>query len=287
MATVLDGKSIAARVRAEVKSAVDSLAARGVVPALHVVLVGEDPASAQYVRNKERAAAEVGLRGTTHRLPADTPEADVLSLLARLNADTEVDGTLVQLPLPRHIDPDRVMDATDPARDVDGFHPVNLGRLVAGLPGVVPCTPAGILRLIDEAGAPIEGRRAVVIGRSLIVGKPVALLLLQRHATVTICHSRTVDLAARVAEADIVVAAIGKARLVRGAWIKPGAVVIDVGTNRTEDGRFCGDVEFDVASGRASAITPVPGGVGPMTIACLLRNTVTAACLRRGLPLPW
>jgi methylenetetrahydrofolate dehydrogenase (NADP+)/methenyltetrahydrofolate cyclohydrolase len=287
MATVLDGKAIAARVRAEVKSAVDALAARGVVPALHVVLVGEDPASAQYVRNKERAAAEVGLRGTTHRLPADTPEAEVLSLLARLNADPEADGTLVQLPLPRHIDPDKVMDATDPARDVDGFHPVNLGRLVAGLPGVVPCTPAGILRLIDEAGAPIEGRRAVVIGRSLIVGKPVALLLLQRHATVTICHSRTLDLAARVAEADIVVAAIGKARLVRGAWIKPGAVVIDVGTNRTDDGKFCGDVEFDVASGRASAITPVPGGVGPMTIAYLLRNTVTAACLRRGLPLPW
>ncbi len=282
MAIILDGKAIAARVRAEVKADVEALAARGIVPGLHVVLVGEDPASAQYVRNKEKACAEVGIRGVTHRLPADTPEADVLALLARLNADPEIDGVLVQLPLPKHIDPDKVMDATDPARDVDGFHPVNLGRLIAGQPGVLPCTPAGVMRLIDEAGVPVEGRRAVVLGRSLIVGKPAALLLLARNATDTICHSRTVDLAARVAEADIVVAAIGKAGLVRGDWIKPGAVVIDVGTNRGPDGKFCGDVEFAVASQRAAAISPVPGGVGPMTIAFLMKNTVVAARARRG-----
>ncbi|HOU52472.1 MAG TPA: bifunctional methylenetetrahydrofolate dehydrogenase/methenyltetrahydrofolate cyclohydrolase FolD [Myxococcota bacterium] len=286
-ARILDGKSIAATVRGEVKEAVDRLHARGVFPSLHVVLVGDDPASAVYVRNKARACEEVGIRGVTHRLPATTTEAEVLALLHRLNGDPEVDGVLVQLPLPPHISADRVIDAQDPARDVDGFHPVNLGRLVSGREGLVACTPAGCMRLIQETGIRLQGKRAVVLGRSLIVGKPMALLLLAAHATVTICHSRTRDLPARVAEADVLVAAIGQARLVRGEWIQEGTVVIDVGMNRDEEGRLCGDVDFEGASRQASFITPVPGGVGPMTIAFLLRNTLIAACARRGLPPPF
>jgi methylenetetrahydrofolate dehydrogenase (NADP+)/methenyltetrahydrofolate cyclohydrolase len=282
-AILIDGKAVAARVRAEVQARVQALAAQGVVPRLDVVLVGDDPASQVYVRNKERAAAEVGIRGEIHRLPAGTPEADVLALLARLNADPEVDGVLVQTPYPRHIDPDRVAAAQDPARDVDGFHPVNLGRLLAGRPGLVACTPAGVMRLIDETGVDLKGLHAVVVGRSVTVGKPAALLLLERHATVTICHSRTTDLAAEVARADVVVAAVGRAGAVKGAWIKPGAIVIDVGINRTPDGKLVGDVEFEAAAARASFITPVPGGVGPMTVAYLLRNTVDAACARRGI----
>lgn len=286
-ARILDGKTIAATVRGEVKEAVDRLHARGVFPSLHVVLVGDDPASAVYVRNKARACEEVGIRGVTHRLPATTTEAEVLALLHRLNGDPEVDGVLVQLPLPPHISADRVIDAQDPARDVDGFHPVNLGRLVSGREGLVACTPAGCMRLIQETGIRLQGKRAVVLGRSLIVGKPMALLLLAAHATVTICHSRTRDLPARVAEADVLVAAIGQARLVRGEWIQEGTVVIDVGMNRDEEGRLCGDVDFEGASRQASFITPVPGGVGPMTIAFLLRNTLIAACARRGLPPPF
>lgn len=286
-ARILDGKSIAATVRAEVKEAVDRLHARGIFPSLHVVLVGDDPASAVYVRNKARACEEVGIRGVTHRLPATTTEAEVLALLHRLNGDPEVDGVLVQLPLPPHISADRVIDAQDPARDVDGFHPVNLGRLVSGREGLVACTPAGCMRLIQETGIRLQGKRAVVLGRSLIVGKPMALLLLAAHATVTICHSRTRDLPARVAEADVLVAAIGKARLVQGEWLQEGTVVIDVGMNRDEEGRLCGDVDFEGASRQASFITPVPGGVGPMTIAFLLRNTLIAACARRGLPPPF
>jgi len=286
-ARILDGKSIAASVRGEVKEAVERLLARGVVPSLHVVLVGDDPASAVYVRNKARACEEVGIRGVTHCLPDTATEGEVLALLHRLNGDPEVDGVLVQLPLPPHISAERVIDAQDPARDVDGFHPVNLGRLVSGREGLVACTPAGCMRLIQETGIRLAGKRAVVLGRSLIVGKPMALLLLAAHATVTICHSRTRDLPARVAEADVVVAAIGKARMVRGEWIQEGSVVIDVGMNRDEEGRLCGDVDFEGASRLASWITPVPGGVGPMTIAFLLRNTLIAACARRGLPPPF
>ncbi len=284
-ARVLDGKAVAARVRAEVGEQVARLAARGVRISLHVVLVGDDPASAIYVRNKGRACEEVGIRGVTPPLPAETPEADLLALLDRLNRDPEVDGILVQLPLPPHLRADRVIEAVDPARDVDGFHPANLGRLLSGRPGVVPCTPAGVLRLLDESGVDLKGRRAVVVGRSLIVGKPTAILLLARHATVTVCHSRTLDLAERVREAEVVVAAIGKARMIRGDWVREGAVVVDVGMNRDEAGRLCGDVDFEAARTRASAITPVPGGVGPMTIAFLMRNTLQAACARRGIAL--
>jgi len=288
VAKVIDGKAIAAAVRAEVRAKVEALAAaRGVVPGLHVLLVGDDPGSAVYVRNKEKACAEVGVRTVTHRLPADTAEDDVLAIVRRLNADPDVDGILVQLPLPRHMSADRVTDAVDPAKDVDGFHPANLGLLVAGRGRLRPCTPAGVMRLLDEAGVELAGRRAVVVGRSLIVGKPVAFLLLERHATVTVCHSRTRDLAAEVGRADVLVVAIGRPEAVRGEWIKPGAVVIDVGMNRLPDGRLAGDVEYAAAASRASAITPVPGGVGPMTIACLLRNTLSAACARRGLPDPW
>lgn len=287
MAQIIDGKAIAAKVRQEVSQAVTSLRERGIQVGLHVVLVGDDPASHVYVRNKERASAEVGIRGITHRLPADTTESDLLTLLASLNRDPEVDGVLVQLPVPPHIDTNRVTDAQDPARDVDGFHPVNLGMLVSDRPGLRACTPAGCMRLIDETGTDLKGKRAVVVGRSLIVGKPMAHLLLQRHATVTICHSRTQDLPARIAEADVLIAAIGRANLVRGEWIKPGAVVIDVGMNRNDAGKLTGDVDYEGAFERASFITPVPGGVGPMTIAYLMRNTVLAACARRGLPDPF
>ncbi len=281
-AVILDGKALAARVRAEVRERVGRLAAMGVRISLHVILVGDDPASAIYVRNKGRACEEVGIHGVTHHLPASTSEEEVLALLDGLNRDPEVDGILVQLPLPPHIRPDRVIEAVDPARDVDGFHPVNLGRLLSDRPTLVPCTPAGILRLIDDSGVDLKGLRAVVVGRSLIVGKPTALLLLARHATVTVCHSRTQDLPERVREADVLVAAIGKARLIQGDWVREGAVVVDVGMNRDEAGRLCGDVDFEAARTRARAITPVPGGVGPMTIAYLMRNTLQAACARRG-----
>jgi len=240
-----------------------------------------------YVRNKERAAAEVGILSTTHRLPQDATESEVLTLLASLNSHAGVDGVLVQLPVPPHIDTNRITDAQDPARDVDGFHPVNLGMLVSDRPGLLACTPAGCLRLIDETGTDLKGKRAVVVGRSLIVGKPMAHLLLQRHATVTVCHSRTQDLPARIAEADVLVAAIGRADMIQGDWIKEGAVVIDVGMNRNAQGKLTGDVDFESASKKASFITPVPGGVGPMTIAYLMRNTVIAACARRGLPFPF
>ncbi|HOE82981.1 MAG: bifunctional methylenetetrahydrofolate dehydrogenase/methenyltetrahydrofolate cyclohydrolase FolD [Myxococcota bacterium] len=287
MAQIIDGKAIAAKVRQEVSQAVESLKERGVEIGLHVVLVGDDPASHVYVRNKERAAAEVGILSTTHRLPQDATESEVLTLLASLNSHAGVDGVLVQLPVPPHIDTNRITDAQDPARDVDGFHPVNLGMLVSDRPGLLACTPAGCLRLIDETGTDLKGKRAVVVGRSLIVGKPMAHLLLQRHATVTVCHSRTQDLPARIAEADVLVAAIGRADMIQGDWIKEGAVVIDVGMNRNAQGKLTGDVDFESASKKASFITPVPGGVGPMTIAYLMRNTVIAACARRGLPFPF
>ncbi len=278
MAQIIDGKAVAAAVRAEVRAEVDAFRARfGRAPGLATVLVGDDPASATYVRNKRKACAECGIESIAHELPAHTSPNALLELVRTLNANAAADGILVQLPLPHGHDAGRVIDAIDPAKDVDGLHPVNQGRLVGGYPGLRSCTPLGVMRLIDSTGTDLTGARAVVIGRSNLVGKPVAFLLLERHATLTICHSRTRDLAGEVARADVLVAAIGKARLIRGEWIKPGAVVIDVGTNRDAAGKLIGDVEFDIARERAGFITPVPGGVGPMTIAMLLKNTVAAA----------
>ncbi len=267
--------------RDEVKAGTtDFLAAHGRAPGLTVVLVGEDPASVVYTRNKEKQAKEVGLRGELVRLPAETTEAELLTLLARLNRDPAVDGILVQLPLPKHIREIAVLDAIDPAKDVDGFHPVNVGRLATGRPSLVPCTPWGCMRMLREAGASLSGARAVVIGRSNIVGKPMAQLLLAESATVTVAHSKTRDLPALAREADVLVAAVGRAEMVRGDWVKEGAIVLDVGINRTADGKLVGDVAFAEAAPRASFITPVPGGVGPMTIACLLENTLRAARAR-------
>jgi len=274
---IIDGKSVAAAVRGEVKERVARLSARGVVPGLATVLVGDDPASHIYVGNKERACEDVGMRSFGHRLPAATAETELIALVRDLGRRREVHGILVQLPLPRPLDARRVIEALVPEKDVDGLHPVNQGRLLAGEPGLRPCTPLGVIRLIDATGLALSGRHAVVVGRSVLVGKPAALLLLERHATVTMCHSRTADLGAEVARADVVVAATGQAGLVRGAWIRPGAVVIDVGMNRDANGKLCGDVEFAAARERAAFITPVPGGVGPMTVAMLLANTVGAA----------
>jgi methylenetetrahydrofolate dehydrogenase (NADP+)/methenyltetrahydrofolate cyclohydrolase len=280
-AKILDGKAIAAKVRAEVASGVRELAQRlGRAPGLDVVLVGEDPASVVYTRNKEKAAAEVGMRGRLHRLPATATEGEVLELVRSLSADPEVDGILVQLPLPKHVSEEKVLLAIDPAKDVDGFHPYNVGLLALGKASLVPCTPRGCMRLLREAGVALAGARAVVVGRSHIVGKPVAQLLLAEHATVTIAHSRTRELEAVCREADVLVAAVGRPGLVGREHVKPGAVVIDVGINRTADGKLVGDVDFAAASEQASWITPVPGGVGPMTIACLLENTLVAARAR-------
>ncbi|MEL6871507.1 MAG: bifunctional methylenetetrahydrofolate dehydrogenase/methenyltetrahydrofolate cyclohydrolase FolD, partial [Pseudomonadota bacterium] len=255
--------------------------AHAITPGLAVVLVGEDPASQVYVRNKGKQTVECGMQSFEHKLPVDTPEATLLELVGELNRADDVHGILVQLPLPKHIDPQKVIDAIDPDKDVDGFHPVNVGRLSIGERAFVPCTPAGSLILIDSLGRDLSGLDAVVIGRSNIVGKPMAQLLLQRNCTVTIAHSRTRDLAEVTRRADLVVAAVGRPEFVQGDWIKPGAIVIDVGINRIEGeggkGRLVGDVDFDAAAKVAGAITPVPGGVGPMTIACLLKNTLESA----------
>jgi len=275
-AQIIDGKALAKEVRERVQADAARLAARGIVPRLEVLLVGDDPASASYVRGKETAARKAGIAGGTTRLPAEISEVALIEHVERLNRDPAVDGILVQLPLPAHIDAAAVIRAVDPLKDVDGFHPLNVGR-----PGHVPCTPRGILLLLERAGFDPRGREAVVVGRSDIVGKPTALLLLHRHATVTICHSRTRDLGEVVRRAEIVVAAVGKPGLIRGDWIREGAAVIDVGMNRSAEGTLVGDVEFEGARARAAAITPVPGGVGPMTIACLLENTVRAAVARR------
>ena len=287
-ATIIDGKAVAADLRSRLAGEVASLAGTGITPGLAVVLVGEDPASQVYVRNKAKQTREIGMASFEHRLPADTPEADLLALVARLNADEAVDGILVQLPLPDHIDAQKVIAAIDPDKDVDGFHPVNAGRLATGLPGLVPCTPLGCVILAKSASADLSGMEAVVVGRSNIVGKPVAQLLLAENCTVTIAHSRSRDLPAICRRADLLVAAVGRPEMVRGDWIKPGAIVIDVGINRVpnpEAGegktRLVGDVAFAEARDVAGAITPVPGGVGPMTIACLLQNTLTAARQRR------
>jgi methylenetetrahydrofolate dehydrogenase (NADP+)/methenyltetrahydrofolate cyclohydrolase len=288
---VIDGKAHAAALRRRVAAAAADLAARhGIVPGLAAVLVGENPASEIYVRSKAKATIEAGLASFEHRLPATTPEAELLALVRRLNADPGVDGILVQLPLPPQIDPQRVIAALDPAKDVDGFHPQNVGRLWSGGQALVPCTPYGCLLLLRETLGELAGAEAVVLGRSNIVGKPMAALLLAENCTVTLAHSRSRDLPSIARRADILVAAVGRPELVRGTWIKPGATVIDVGINRLpgEGGksRLVGDVAYGEAIGVAAAVTPVPGGVGPMTIACLLRNTLIAACRRRGLPEP-
>ena len=277
-ARVIDGKAVAAALRAGLADRVATLPFR---PGLAVVLVGDNPASAVYVRNKDRAATNSGIGTATVILPADTSEAALLDEVKRLNADPDVDGILVQLPLPPQIRPQVVIEAIDPAKDVDGFHPLNVGRLADNQPALVPCTPLGVMKLLESAGATVAGARAVVLGRSAIVGKPMAALLLAANATVTIAHSRTRDLPAECRRADILVAAVGRPELVRGDWISDGATVIDVGINRLPDGRLVGDVAFAEAVSRAGAITPVPVGVGPMTIACLLENTVSAALARR------
>lgn len=286
-ATLIDGKATARESNARVAAAAAELKARhGLVPGLTVVLVGENPASKVYVASKEREAKAAGMHSTAHRLPENATQAELLALIARLNADPAVHGILVQLPLPKQIDANAVIEALDPAKDVDGFHTVNTGRLWSTGGGLVPCTPQGCMLLLSRALPRAAGAHAVVLGRSIIVGKPVAALLLGADCTVTLAHSKSRDLPAICRGADILVAAVGRPEMVRSDWIKPGAVVIDVGINRVSDGKLVGDVAFAEASAVAGAITPVPGGVGPMTIACLLRNTLVAACRQRGLPQP-
>ncbi|ODP38185.1 bifunctional methylenetetrahydrofolate dehydrogenase/methenyltetrahydrofolate cyclohydrolase FolD [Sphingomonas turrisvirgatae] len=284
-AQIIDGKAFAAALRARVGGVATAFeTASGRKAGLAVVLVGEDPASAVYVRSKGKATLAANMASFEHKLPADTAQADLIALVDRLNADPAVDGILVQLPLPAHLDEQAVLLRINPNKDVDGFHPVNAGRLATGLPGFVPCTPLGCLMLLQDQLGDLSGKEAVVIGRSNIVGKPMAALLTAASCTVTLAHSRTRDLAAHVSRADIVVAAVGRAGFVKGEWLKPGATVIDVGINRVEGG-LVGDVEFDSAACVAGAITPVPGGVGPMTIACLLRNTLVAAHRNAGVEL--
>ena len=277
MAAIIDGKAISEKLRKTIAADAAALAQRDAVPGLAVVLVGDDPASRTYVSMKEKACQKAGIYSQEHQLPEDTSEAELLALIDRLNRDERIDGILVQLPLPKQIDTARVIESIDPRKDVDGFHPYNFGRLAAGNPLFQPCTPYGIMKLLDETGVDLTGKEVVVVGRSNIVGKPVALMCLARHATVTICHSRTRDLPRRVVQGDVVIAAVGKAQMIKGEWIKEGAVVIDVGINRIEGNKLVGDVDFAAACRRASAITPVPGGVGPMTITMLLANTVESS----------
>lgn len=285
-ASIIDGKAVAATLRSQVAEGVATFQAQtGRAPGLAVVLVGEDAASSVYVRSKGKATVAAGMVSVEHRLPADAEQATLMALVAELNADPAIDGILVQLPLPSHMDAQAVISAIDPNKDVDGFHPANAGRLATGLPALVPCTPLGCLMLLKSVHPSLSGLDAVVVGRSNIVGKPMAQLLLGESCTVTIAHSRTRDLPARLRAADIVVAAVGIPQMIQGDWIKPGATVIDVGINRTETG-LVGDVDFAGAVEVAGAITPVPGGVGPMTIACLLRNTLEAACRRDGVAFP-
>ena len=276
-ARILDGKSLAAQVRIAVKREVEALAQRGIRPGLAVLLAGDNPASRVYVRNKVRACEETGVRSDLYELPASVSEEALVDRVLALNDDPDIHGILVQLPLPKQVDAHQVLETIAPAKDIDGFHESNLGALLAGRPRMVPCTPAGVMRLLDHAGVPLAGNHAVVIGRSNIVGKPLALLLLQRDATVTVCHSKSRDLENLARSADILVAAVGRAKLVTGRMVKPGACEIDVGVNRLSDGSLAGDVDFAAASEVAGWITPVPGGVGPMTIAMLLENCVRAA----------
>lgn len=279
MSTIIDGKAVSLQIKEDLKSKIEAIRSEGRrVPCLAVIIVGDNPASRSYVRGKIKAAEFTGMESRLIELPEDVIEAGLLETIAGLNADAGVDGILVQLPLPRHIDEDRVIDAIVPEKDVDGFHPANVANLWLGRKCFVPCTPQGIIRLIESTGERIEGKRAVVVGRSNIVGKPVAKLLLDKNATVTIAHSRTPDLGALTREADILVAAVGRAGVITGDMVKPGAIVIDVGINRTADGHLTGDVDFASASEVAGWITPVPGGVGPMTIACLMLNTYNAWC---------
>lgn len=290
-ARIIDGKTISADLRGKVADAVHRLRRdRGIVPGIAVILVGDNPASQVYVRNKSKAVAESGMSAFDRKLPASVSEAEVLSCIAQLNSDEEVNGILVQLPLPKQIDAQKILAAIDPAKDVDGFHPLNVGRLASGSPALVPCTPLGCIILAKTVRETLEGLEAVVVGRSNIVGKPVAQLLLTENATVTIAHSKTNDLASVCRRADLLIAAVGRPEMIRGNWIKPGATVIDVGINRVpgEAGksRIVGDVAYVEASAIAGAITPVPGGVGPMTIACLLLNTLRAAYAQKGLPAP-
>jgi methylenetetrahydrofolate dehydrogenase (NADP+)/methenyltetrahydrofolate cyclohydrolase len=283
VAQILDGKVVAAKVQAAVAEGVAGLRARGVEPTLGVVLVGEDPASKVYVGGKRRACLAVGIAARDHLFPQGLSQADLLTLIRDLNADPAVHGILVQLPLPAGVDEDRIIEAVDPAKDVDGFHPENLGRLLAGMPGVLPCTPAGVIEILDHYGVDLKGAEAVVIGRSRIVGKPLAQLFLGRHATVTMCHTRTRDLAAHTQRAEILAVAAGRPAVVTGDMVRPDAVVVDVGVNRLPDGKLAGDVDFASVSPRVRAITPVPGGVGPMTIAMLMRNTLDAARRQAGI----
>ena len=276
-AKIIDGKAIAAEMRNEVAVRVDRLESRGVVPGLAVVIVGEDPASQVYVRNKALASGGVGMHSEVHALSADTSQAQLLAFIRTLNENRAVHGILVQLPLPRHIDARAVVRAIDPAKDVDGFHYENVGALVAGEPAFYPCTPWGVMKMLEHEGVKVEGLHAVVVGRSTIVGKPMALMLLNASATVTVCHSKTADLAAITRQGDLLIAAVGKPRMIKADMVKPGAIVVDVGISRLPDGKLAGDVDFEGVSQVASRITPVPGGVGPMTIAMLLANTVKSA----------
>lgn len=277
MATIIDGKAIAAKFRSKIAAGVQELAESGVVPGLAVVLVGEDPASRVYVSMKEKACKAAGIFSVEHALPASTSEVELLALIDRLNSDPQIHGILVQLPLPQQIDTDKVLEAISPAKDADGFHPYNVGRLSIGKPLFQPCTPYGVMVMLKESGVDLAGKEVVVVGRSNIVGKPVAMMCLAEHATVTLCHSRTAGLADVIRRADVVIAAVGRPEMIKGEWIKEGAVVIDVGINRLADGKLVGDVDFSSVSQRASAITPVPGGVGPMTITMLLYNTLESA----------
>lgn len=277
MGQIIDGKAIAADIREEIAAETAALIEQGVTPGLAVVLVGDDPASRVYVTMKEKACAKAGIFSDEHKMANQTSEAELLELIDKLNNDERIDGILVQLPLPDHIDESKVLEAISPKKDVDGFHPYNVGRLVTGNPLFQPCTPYGVMKMLEHTGVDLTGKEVVVVGRSNIVGKPVALMCLAKHATVTLCHSRTKDLAAKVGQADVLIAAVGVPEMVKGAWIKEGAVVIDVGVNRVGEKKLVGDVEYDAAMQRASAVTPVPGGVGPMTITMLLYNTVESA----------
>ena len=285
MATRIDGKAVAAKIRAQVAQDVEALKARGICPGMAVVLVGDDPASKIYVNNKKKACAETGIYSEEHLLPAETTQEELLALIDKLNADEKIHGILVQSPLPKHLDEKLVVEHIDPRKDVDAFHAYNVGKIMIGDFTFLPCTPAGVIELIRSTGVPIEGKNCVVVGRSNIVGKPMAMLLLHNNGTVTICHSRTKNLAEICRGADILVAAVGKPKFITADMVKPGAVVIDVGMDRDENGKLCGDVDFDAVEPIASYITPVPGGVGPMTIAMLMKNAVRAAEIQCGGPL--
>lgn len=279
----MDGKMVSAKVRGSILAEVEALKAQGVRPGLAVILVGDDPASKVYVRNKERACEECGIYSEKYALPAETTQEEVLALIDKLNKDPNISGILCQMPVPTHIDADAIIDAIDVTKDVDAFHPVNVGKIMIGDFDFLPCTPAGVMELLDEYGIDPKGKECVVIGRSNIVGKPQAMLLLHRHGTVTICHSRTANLKEVCARADILVAAVGKAKFVTADMVKEGAAVIDVGMNRDENGKLCGDVCFDEVNEKAGYLTPVPGGVGPMTITMLMKNTLKAAKLQHGI----